>query len=116
MSAAWEEARLFSSDDREELEKPVGPEFEFTAMRWIWVPGHLGDIVRSVPDHCSKVSIAMKQVLILLLVEGLAYNLYKMWHLGSAMKRAVPGFTLRVRNSSPLAVRLLGGARNGFKW
>lgn len=82
----------------------MGPELEeLAAMLWIWVRGYLRDSVGLVPDHCNQGSITVKQVVILLLVEDLAYNLYKMQHLRSAVKRRMPGFT-----KSPLALRLPG--------
>lgn len=72
----------------------MGPELEEpAAMLWIWVQGYLRDIVGSVPDHCNQVRIAVKQVIILLLVEDLAYNLYKMQRLRSAVERRAPGLT-----------------------
>lgn len=47
---------------------------ELVAVHWIWVQGYLGDIVGSVPDHCSKVNVAVKQVITLSLEEDLAYK------------------------------------------
>ena len=41
------------------------------------VQAHLGDIASSVPEHHNKVSIMIKQVIILLLVEGTAFGLFK---------------------------------------
>lgn len=39
------------------------------------VQAYLRDIASSVPDHCNKASIIIKQVVILLLVEGPAFSL-----------------------------------------
>lgn len=37
--------------------------------------GYLGDISGLVPDHLNKLTIAIKQVLIFLLMEGFAFDL-----------------------------------------
>lgn len=80
-----ERSQVFTSDDPEEREKPVGPQLEeLAAMLAIWVRGHLRDIVGLAPDHCNQVSTAVKQVVILSLVEDLAHSLYKMQFLQSA--------------------------------
>lgn len=52
----------------------------------------LQDIASSVPDHCNKVGVSMKGVVIFLLVKGLALNLWKMQHLGSTIKQSMPTF------------------------
>lgn len=70
-----ERSQVFPSDDPEECEKPVGPEMEeLVVVHWIWVPGYLGDVVGSGPDHCNKVNAAVKQVILLPLEEDLAYK------------------------------------------
>lgn len=38
------------------------------------VQAYLKDIVGLVPDHHNKTNIAVKQIVIFLLVEGLAFN------------------------------------------
>lgn len=38
------------------------------------VRAYLRDAAHSVPGHCNKVSITIKQVVIVLLVEGLAFD------------------------------------------
>lgn len=49
------------------------PKFETTKVQ-----ANLGDIVGSIPDHCSKVRIAIKRVFVFfLVVEDLAFSLCK---------------------------------------
>lgn len=47
---------------------------------------HLGGIAGWAPDHHSQASPSVKWVVIFLLVEGPAFNLYQMQHLWSTMK------------------------------
>ena len=44
-------------------------------LREMSAQAHLGGVVDSGPDHCNKVSTAIKRVVIVLPVEGLAINL-----------------------------------------
>lgn len=44
-------------------------------MKNLKVQAYLQDIMGWVPDHCNKSSIAIKQVAMFLLVEGLKHNI-----------------------------------------
>lgn len=41
----------------------------------VTVQAYLEDIASLAPDHCNKVSIPVKQVVIFLLVEGFTFNI-----------------------------------------
>lgn len=59
----------------EEKQTEWGAFYLFFFKRHIY--RHISDIASFIPDHCSKVSVTIKRVIIFLPVEGLAFKLYK---------------------------------------